>query len=237
MGVLAGAGLALQPVKGHGPDILIHTPDGARCWIEAVAATPGEEKKEDTVWQRPATHVGSFSGPSDEKVMLRYLSVIKDKREKILKYRKRGIVKEGDACLIALSHGGIIDSDLCDEEVPAVVRAVLGIGEPVLHLPIYSDEPSYVETPPRDAVLKTNGSRISTRGFLDGAVNGVAGILWVSQKVWNLRWEASKSLKLVHNPTAAVPIKVGSIPTRCEMWVEDGWLKHQGCCASFGPYA
>jgi hypothetical protein len=242
MAVLADSGASLQRVGKEGPDILIQTPDGSRCWIEAIAIGPGEPENPNHVWQRQPDNLGPFCGPDDDQVMLRYLTALDRKQERIERYRTKEIIGKDEPCLIALSYGKIIDGDLADDEVPAVARSVFGLGPTQIHVPIAMDassanRPTRVVKPPQDAVINAQGKPVSIRRFVDGTACCIAGILWASDIVWNLDWEASRSLNLVHNPTAAVPLRRHSIPTRCEMWAEGGWLKHRGRCASFGHYA
>lgn len=241
MAVLADSGASLQRVGKEGLDILIQTPDGGRCWIEAVAVGPGEKENPNYVWQRQPDNLGPSCGPKDENVILRFLAALDRKQRNIERYRSKSIIGESDPCLVALSYGKIIDGDLVDDEVPAIVRSVYGIGPTQTLVPFVMNgssakRPTRVVKPLQDAVTNAQGKPVSIRRFLDGSASCIAGILWASDIVWNLGWDASRSLKLVHNPTATVPLKRRSIATRCEMWTEDSVLKHRGRCASFGPY-
>ena len=149
----------------------------------------------------------------------------------------KGIVAADEACVIAMSQGAILDSDLCDVELPAVVHSVMGFAPARLVAPVHGNEPSYVEIPNRSQVYKINGSNVSTTSFLDGSASEIAGVLFASQAVWNLEWKSEEALGLLRNPTATVPLCQGFIPTRCELWAEGTRLHHRGRCARFGPYA
>jgi hypothetical protein len=233
--VLAKAGLTLEPVAPRGPDICIRLASGAHCWVEAVAPTPGTG--ENAVFQR-SLRTGGFSLPKDDRLMLRYRSALEEKTRKLDEYKAAGIVGENDAYVIAVYQGAINDSDLYDDDSPALARAVFGIGETVLRVVPYSDQPPTVETLTREEVTKANGSPVSTTFLIEERTEFVSGILFARQAIWNLQWSASSSLGLIHRPNARVPVPRGELPTRCEMWVEaDGRVSHRGRCAMFGAYA
>lgn len=228
--VLSGAGLALERPPARGPDVLIRLRSGARVWIEAVVPTSGGDGTADRVWQRRPEERGPFSGPRCDQVALRYLSAVRDKLSKLEAYRTAGIISDGDACLVALNQGAIIDSDLCDVEVPLLARAVFGIGSPVVVVPLYGEGETHVKTPLISEFSKANGAQVPATQFLDGSASGISGVLFAANAVWNLTWEASRSLSMIHNPSAAVPLESGTITTGCELWVRDGLLQHRGRC-------
>jgi hypothetical protein len=233
--VLVDAGLTLEPVAGTGPDIRVRLASGARCWIEAVAPTPGTG--DNAVFQRPPGS-RSFSLPKDDRLMLRYRSALEEKARKLDEYKTAGIVGPDDAYVIAIYQGAINDSDLYDDDSPALARAVFGIGETVLRIVPYSEQPPTVETLRREEVMKANGSPVSTTFFVEERTEFVSGVLYAREALWNLEWSASASLGLIHRPNARVAVPRGEIPTRCEMWVEpDGLVSHRGKCAMFGAYA
>jgi hypothetical protein len=233
--VLVDAGLALERAPRRGPDICVRLATGKRCWIEAVAPTPGVG--DDAVFQRPP---GPWRGslPKDDTLMLRYRSVLEDKLRDLDRYKADGIVAPDDAYLIAVYQGAIIDSDLHDDDLPALAKAVFGVGDTVMHLVPYSDQPPTVETMQRDQVVKRKGAPVSTTFFLEERTRFVSGLLFARHAVWSLPWSAAETLGMIHRPDAANPVPRSEIPSRCEMWVEaDGSLAFRGRCASHGFYA
>lgn len=234
--VLSASGLQLERPPPKGPDVLVRPSNGTRLWIEAVVPTPGGDGTADRVWQRPPGARGPFTGPRCEQVALRYLSALRDKLKKINDYRAEGIIADTDACLIALNQGAIIDGDLCDVEIPLLVRSVFGIGSPVLIIPVSEECKPYGHTPMIENFSKKNGAKVSATQFLDGTAAALSGVLFAAQVVWNLGWDASRTLRMVHNPLATVPLPRGTISTQCEMWVDTGILQHRGNCARFGIY-
>lgn len=234
LSVLSDSGASMEQSPARGPDVCLRLLSGARCWIEAVVPRSGDG--DDAVVQRPP---GPWCGAlyPESKLLLRYRSAIEEKLRKIDGYRNDGVVAPEDICLIAVYQGAILDSDLHDHELPAIVRAVLPIGETVMIVPLYSDEPPHVEIPRRESIRKANEAEVSTTVFLEARAACVAGLLFVDQAIWNLPWKAVAALGIVHNPLATVPLPRGVIPSRCELWVEDEVLRHRGRCAEYGVYA
>jgi hypothetical protein len=232
LAVLSDAGCGIEPGKPEGPDICA-TIGGKRVWIEAVVPTPGAPESPDRVFQRPA---GEWAGAlyPEATLLLRYRSVLEEKLKKVDSYIAKGVVAPSDVVLIAVNQGGILDSDLHDVEVPAIVKAVFPIGETVVVVKPYSDEPPRVEVPARFAVTKKKGAEVSTTFFLEPRSAAVSGVLFASQVVWNLQKSAEKDLGLVHNPRAAAPLPRRALPLKCELWVEDDELQREGKWSSFG---
>ena len=204
-----------------------------RVWIEAVVPTPGAPESPDRVFQR---HRGPGGGSlyTEASLLVRYRSVLEDKLAKIDGYIKKGIVARDDVVVVAINQGSIVDSDLHDVEVPALVKAVFPIGETIMVVTPYSAEPPRVEIPARFGVKKKNGAEVSTMLFLESRSAAVSGILFASQVIWNLRNTAERDLGLVHNPSATAPLPRRSLPLRRELWVEDNELRRDGKWSSFG---
>ncbi len=232
LAVLSDAGCGIEPGKPDGPDICACI-GGKRVWIEAVVPTPGAPESPDRVFQRPPGRWGGALYP-EAALLIRYRSVLEEKLKKIDGYRTKGLVAPTDVVLIALNQGAILDSDLHDVEVPAIVKAVLPIGETVMVVTPYRKEPPRVEIPPRFSVKKKKGAEVSTTLFLEPRSAAVSGVLFSSQVVWNLQNAAAKDLGLLHNPQAAAPLPKRSLPLKCELWVEDEELRREGKWSSFG---
>jgi hypothetical protein len=224
LAVLSDAGWLIEPGKPEGPDICASV-RGRRVWVEAVVPTPGALGSPDRVPQRLLGRGGVMHLYPEASVLLRYRAALEEKLNKVDSYLKKGLIAGDDAVLVAVNQGGIEDSDLHDSEVPAIVKAVFPIGEPVLVVVPYSKERPHVEMPPRFAVKKKSGAEVSTTLFLEPRSASLSGVLFASQLVWNLRKSTEKDLRLVHNPLAATPFPRGALPLRCEFWVEDDELR------------
>jgi len=227
LAVLADAGCELHATRPEGPDICA-TIAGRLFWIEAVVPTPGAPESKDRVFQRPP---GNWMGAlySEESLLLRYRSVLEDKLEKIDVYVGRGIVGRDEAVLIAVNQGGILDSDMHDVDVPAIVKAVFPIGPLSWVITPNSGEPTRTEFPLRYAIKKAKpGVEVSTTLFLEKRSAAVSGVLFARQLVWRLERSARADLGLVHNLRAAVALPRGILPVRCELWVENDELRRDG---------
>jgi hypothetical protein len=225
MAVLSDAGMCLERAERRGPDILIRLPSGNRCWVEAVVPSPGTGA--DRVFQPPQGNWAGSYGPVD-KLLVRYRSVLEDKLIKILDYRRAGIVDESEPVMIAVGSWGIPGAWAWDRELPALVKAVYPVGEPVLVVPIDSPEPERVEVRPRWVVRKTSGAPVGTNFFLEARTAGISAVMYTRTDVWNVSWDATRALGIVHNVVTNVPLERGVIPSRVEWWVEGQQLQRSG---------
>lgn len=230
--VLSAAGCRIEPGKPEGPDICAII-GGKRVWIEAVVPTAGAPESPNRVFQRPSGPWGGALYP-EAALLVRHRSVLEEKLEKIDRYIAKSIIASTDVVLIAVNQGAILDSDLHDVEVPAIVKAIFPIGETVMIMTPYSEGPPRVEILPRFSVTKKNGADVSTTLFLERRSAAVSGVLFASQVVWNLQKAAEKDLGLVHNPQATTPLPLRSLPLKCELWVEDEELRREGEWSELG---
>jgi hypothetical protein len=180
MGVLVDAGLKLERAPAKGPDIRIALDSGKTCWIEATTPTPGTG--DNAVFQRPP---GPWARAlyKEGGLILRYRSALEDKLKKFDGYKTAGIVGADDVCLVAISQGGIIDSDLHDHDVPATARAVFPIGETVLRVVPYSDEQPTVERTVRENVFKANKQPVSTTFFFEERTEILSGVIFARTSI------------------------------------------------------
>lgn len=238
--VLLQAGIELERPPGpQAPDLMARI-GGQRVWIEAVTVGPGAEGSADRVrtWE-PDQKVGTLF--PIEQLLLRIVGAVTGKLDQIEKWRRHESVQPGDVVLLALNHGLILDSDLHDKDYPAFVRALLGVGETVMVVPVGEGEPR-VETRRDQFVTKQNGAPVSTRLFEEERSSILSGVMVARQQVWNLRWDPTIDLSLLHNPMAgrdamaAAPLAWNAVPLRCEMAVEAGCLRARGRCSRFVPY-
>ena len=222
--VLLDVGLPLEKTASAGPDVCTVI-DGRRTWIEATTVEPGEPNLADSVVTRGATERG-FSLFPVEQLILRLTNTLDSKLEQVRGWIDRDIVQSGDAMVLALNYGTILDADLHDHEVPALIQAVFAVGTPVWIVPVGRGAAHEIETviPPRHLVAKANGSPVRTDLFLRPESACITGLLYARQLVWNLRWDARRDLGYVHNPIAK-PLPHESLPVRSQSWSEDGAIR------------
>lgn len=193
-----------------GPDFcIVHK--GQIIWIEAVTPAP-EGILQD--WLAPPI-LGELKMASKpyEQMLLRWTSVLKDKRDKLKSYVEKNIVDPKDCTVIAINSCRLSDfakDDLGNSRFPFAVEAVFTVGP--LAYPITQDgqpggEPRNI---PRHTIQKPNSKDIPkdipTGNFLDPCYANVSAIVGCYQKdIIN----GALSLTVVHNPLARVPLPRG----------------------------
>jgi hypothetical protein len=200
-----------------GPDILLEL-NGDRIWIEAVAATNGQQGKPDSLVEPNSD--GSYRIP-EEKIVLRYTTAIREKYQKYLCYLRKGIIHKNDAYVVAVNKSGLAyrwASAAID--LPRFLKAVYPIGE--LEVLIDKKEREIVgsQNRPRFFIPKANQSQVSVRAFVDRRWRGISAILCSDADVG---WSSSplgSDLELAHNPLCRRPIVRGLIPAAREWWSE-----------------
>ena len=83
-----------------GPDIQVDDA-GRKFWIEAVVASPGTG--EDQVPELSLQEGVTWFRVPEEKIVLRYATVVREKYERFLDYRESGIVGPDDPYIIAVN--------------------------------------------------------------------------------------------------------------------------------------
>jgi hypothetical protein len=217
-------GFGMKKSGERGPDFgILH--QGQAIWIEAVTPAPegipanylAPPKKGEITW-KPV--------PYDER-LLRWTSVLRDKRNKIESYRKQNIIGDTDCTIIAVNSCRLQDyapHDLGSSGFPFAVEAVFPIGP--LAFPITQDgqpdgEPANV---PRYEIPKPNNSTVSTANFLNPEYENVSALLGCYHKPMlnhDYYQKTGKiSLTLVHNPLAANPLPRGILDVEKEYVAE-----------------
>ena len=230
---LLGLGFQLHsvPMKKsgeRGPDFGIVYQEKT-IWIEAVTPSPegipsyhlGRPKQfnpGDEVELKPVL---------DEEPLLRWTSVLRDKRKKLESDKKRGIIGDKDYAIIAINSCRLYDwkpHDLGSSRWPFAVEAVFPVGP--LAFPITQDgqpdgEPANV---PRYEIPKPNNSAVSTANFLNPEYENVSALLGCYHKPMlnhDYYQKTGKiSLTLVHNPLAANPLPRGILDVEKEYVAE-----------------
>jgi hypothetical protein len=239
--VLVGAGIRLErPPSPDAPDVLARVGD-QRVWIEAVTVGPGEAGSAERPRSgEPGPRVGTPFHVA--RLLSRIVASIAGALSRVEDWTSRGdSIAPGDVVLVALNHGQILDSDLHDEDVPAFVRALIGVGETVTIASVGGESPP-IETRREPLGTAQSAAPVRARLFEEERSAVVSGVLVARQLVWNLRWDPTMDLALLHNPMAgrgaraAAPLAWNALPLRCEMAVEAGELRRRGRCNRFVPY-
>jgi type I restriction enzyme S subunit len=200
-----------------GPDFAIEH-KGRRIWIEAVTPAPKdiplaylEPPKQGEISLKPV--------PYEERV-LRWTSVLRDKRNKLESYRRQKIIGDTDCTVIAVNSCRLQDyapHDLASSRLPFAVEAVFPIGPiafPITPAGEPDGEPRHV---PRYTIRKPNGSPVRTDNFLDPRFANVSAIVgyWKRDML-----NGGLHLTLVHNPLATNPLPRGVLGAQKEYVAE-----------------
>jgi hypothetical protein len=186
----------------RGPDFgIMH--QGLRIWIEAV--TPAPIGIPPDYLEPPKKGVVEFRRVPQEERLLRWTSVLSDKRKKLEDYRTQHIIDATDCTVIAVNSCRLQDyamNDLGSSRLPFAVEAVFPIGP--IAFP-FTPEGEPVGEPvnvPRDTIQKPNNSSVATANFLNPNYANVSAIIgcWQKDMLEGIR------LTVVHNPLATISL-------------------------------
>ncbi len=187
----------------RGPDFgIVH--QGLRIWIEAV--TPTAKGIPLDYLEPPKKGVVEFRRVPQEERLLRWTSVLSDKRKKLEYYRTQNIIDATDCTLIAVNSCRLQDyamNDLGSSGLPFAVEAVFPIGP--IAFPI-TPEGKPVGGPVnlrRDTIQKPNNSPVLTANFLDPNYANVSAIIGYWRKDM---LDEGILLTVVHNPLATISL-------------------------------
>lgn len=219
---LLNAGFSLDRPPAKGPDIKTSA-NGTRLWIEAVAPDSGSGADAVLDRDRRGRRKGNQwfgHGPSEESLILRCTSALDAKRTKLAEYTDAQIVAPSDACVIALTLGGVPDSDMASPDLPIIVKSVFGVGP--AYVAVFVDGSGMIEKgfKERPEVTKKSGAAVQSTFFHDEDSSGISGVLFSKTAIWNAPKILGRDLIFVHNPSASVPLPLGGFPFADEYFVD-----------------
>jgi hypothetical protein len=206
---LVDEGFVLEGAQEGRPDIATRLTDGRRLWIEAVSLSWGAPTNPDAP---PPLHEGFQPAPI-KSALMRHTNALREKRNKFRLYRRNGVVKDEDCCVVAMSSGGL-HPHVEGVSLPRVVSAVLPFGDEVVTLNKGTLEVVAIHNEHRPEVLKANGSPIPMTAFLDPKEYGqISAILHDTAFIstWPGGLQPNRWVT-VHNPTANVPLPPEMFP-------------------------
>jgi hypothetical protein len=181
-----------------------------RIWFEATSPSRGADDAADQVPAIKAVKPGDepvvYNVPN-EKIVLRYLNSIAEKRRQHAAWLKQGIVSPEDAFVIAINPRRL-GHEVADTDPPRILQAAFPLGTPYIALD--ADTGKAVETGYqfRDSIDKVSGAEVPTGVFLQNEYASVSGLLCSRVDVVNQPADMGSDFQLVPNPTATV-----SLPT------------------------
>jgi hypothetical protein len=198
----------------HGPDFRFET-GGLTIWVEAISPEP---KGLPEHWmQDPAVgKVQAGSVPHDE-ILLRWTAAFKEKVEKLEMYLADGIVKRGEAYVIAIGGAqlGAMPLDHGISRLPYVVEAVLPVGPLAIAIDRDTGKIGDSHVSERFAIRNANGAPVKTTPFVDSAYADVSAVIGFSGD--RLRGPGLP-MYAVQNPLANVAIVRGTFGPTVEEW-------------------
>lgn len=216
---LLDLGLPLVPRSarkepGAGPDLQV----GPNVWFEAIAVTGGSGP--DAIVPAP---VNVVSEVPDEQMKLRLIFGVDEKRKKFERYRQSGLVGADHICIVAL-NAALVQPVHFEWHPPRIVRALMEFGNPVLVLNRSTGHVVEHTNHYQAKVTKKSGSRVSQAMFHDGSSSVVSACLYSVAGVLHDKAVLGCDFHMVHNPTAAVPVRRGFIQRGIEHWSEQDEL-------------
>ncbi len=218
-GALLDMGLPLVPRSarqkpGAGPDLQV----GSNTWIEAIAVTSGSGP--DAIVP-PAINVAS--DVPDEQMKLRLIFGVDEKRRKFERYRQNGLVGPDDICIVAL-NAALVQPVHFEWHPPRIVRALMEFGSPVLVLNRSNGQVVERTNYYQGSVKKMSGSSVSQGMFHDGTCSPISACLYSVVGILADKHPLGCDFHMVHNATAAVPLRRGFIQRGFEHWSEQDEL-------------
>ncbi len=212
---LLNMGLPLVPRSARkqpraGPDLQI----GSNVWVEATAVTGGSGP--DAIVPPP---INVASSVPDEQMKLRLIFGVDEKRKKFERYRQNGLVGCDDACIVAL-NAALVQPVHFEWHPPRIVRALMEFGSPVLVLNRSNGQVVERTNHYQASVVKMSGSSVSQAMFHDGTCGAVSACLYSVAGILSDEHPLGCDFHMVHNPTAAVPLRRGFIRRGIEHWSE-----------------
>lgn len=207
-----------------GPDFgIVH---GDRTiWIEAVVPAPDGIPPE---YLEPPPPGESHGVPYDQ-MLLRLLSALKDKCDKLSKYVQDGIIAPTDSTIIALnacrlSWHSVHDTGL--SQLPLILEAVFPIGPYAVPVGCEGDLDGDPVRLPRYTIRKPNNAEVPKTAFLDPRYAHISAVMSGFQRHMI---DSALSLTLVHNPLASRKLPRELFGARAEYVAEeqgDKYLVH-----------
>lgn len=206
-------GLQLLPNTGTGPDFRISAP--SLIAIEAVAPDPGEGVDRVPSLNQVVGHRSMGKKPND-LISLRVLAAILEKGRQYDNFRAVGEIGADESYVIAINllKLGLV---AIDTDPPHLLRATLGLGEPIAYLE-RGEEEAQLENSYRPVIYKQNLSSVETDIFLNESHAAISAILMSFVQPRHRSMEPD--VKLLHNPRALNCLPRNLMPRATEYWIE-----------------
>jgi type I restriction enzyme S subunit len=194
-----------------GPDLGVRY-NGCRIWIEATCPEPGSSTNPDKVPEIKATTIDEkpvFRDVPTDRMLLRYLNSISEKRKQWISWLAAGVVKPQDTFLIAINPRRLRAHD---SDPPRILQVAYPIGMPYAALTPDGKAVAEVGYQFRDKINRNpaahGGPRdaITSGVFLLDDYSCVSGLLCSRVDVANQPDKMGSDFQLVENRKASAPM-------------------------------
>jgi type I restriction enzyme S subunit len=198
--------------EDSGPDIVVIDAHGkSLLYIECVAPTGGsgadriEEPDKDVFWV-----------PHDD-IILRYLSEVKGKQNRYLRWKRDGLIDPSLPFVIALNSRDI-PMAVSEANPPRLVQALYGIGTACVQIDSRTLEVVGSGCTSKPRTHKRSGSEVSLHGFISNELQEVSAILFGCLPSNWIPDDPRAEMTTAHNFMALNPLAKGWIDKAIEIW-------------------
>lgn len=200
--------------NNKGPDLFIDGDSGT--WVEAIVVRRGDGP--DALQSPELNRVSNYD---PDPLILRLLWAIKEKGKKIRVYRDAGIIKAGQAVVIAIS-GVMLPNRNRVITPPAIVRAVYAVNNLVVEIDLARQvEGEHVQY--RSRVMRKSGKKKATDVFLNPEFSHLSAVLF-DESFLTDQAPSGTGFKIVHNFQAQTALPDRWFPRGSEYW----WREDSG---------
>jgi hypothetical protein len=192
-------GVQIHKAGDAGPEFYFKV-DRRRVWVEAVA--PGAGEGPDKV---PAIVFGDAYTVPDDKVVLRFTSVVQAKLQKLKSDVSKGLLGEDESVILAINSRGVPHAPY-PARIPYFVKAVLPFGNLTLEIDRATKavmDQYHVYHP---EIHKENNAPVSTAIFLDPSSAQIAAVIHSGVDCANRPVSIGAEFDVLHNPSANTPL-------------------------------
>jgi hypothetical protein len=200
-----------------GPDFRFEH-GGLVVWVEAICPEPKGLPADWMAELKPdEMKVGDF--PHNE-ILLRWTAALKAKWEKLGEYRKKGIVGEKDAYVIAINgcQLGRLPLNEGISRYPFAVEAAYSVGPLTYHIDKATGKIVKAVVSIRQNIQNANKADVPTTMFVDPAYADVSAIIACTMDRSD---DADLPVDVIHNHFARVPVPRGVLGSGGAEWVTD----------------
>ncbi|PJZ47461.1 hypothetical protein [Leptospira saintgironsiae] len=190
----------LKEPKEFGPDIIIQT--GSKdITIECVASNKSGKNKIEGISGQPIIL-------DEEKLMLRILESISQKKVKYTAWLENGKIDQDSPFIIGIDTSAIPDGDVIGlPETNLIEKVLFSIGKHVFKVNLQSGEIAK-EFEERREIIKNSGNSVETALFENDEYSFISGIIWNNTNIITDYSLTGSRFIFYRNPKARNPVQI-----------------------------